>query len=74
MKASQAIRGTKQVTLRSYVSGDAVGRYSVYWHRVALGWRVVGLDNKTNTIVYPTDVRGLVTANNIAVAAAKGGT
>lgn len=71
MLASQAIRGTKRVTLRSYVSGQPVGKYLVHWWPAALGWLVTGVDNSTRTIVYPTDVRGLVTANNIAAAAAE---
>lgn len=71
MSASKRIRGTKRVTLRSYVTGEPVGRFLVHWWPIALGYRVVGLDNQVNTIVYPSDVRGLLTANNIAASAAQ---
>ena len=70
MQASQEIKGTKRVTLMSLTTGEPFGTYLVYWMTTALGWRVVGVDNQVVTIVYPTDVRGLVTANNIAAAAA----
>ncbi len=69
MSTPKRIRETR-VTLRSYVNGDALGKYKVFWWPAALGYRVVGLDNSVDTIVYPSDVRGLLTANNIAAKAA----
>lgn len=61
-------RGEKRVTLREYTSGKS-WRFKVFWWPAARGYRVVGLDNRVDKIVYPSDVPGVLTANNIAVAA-----
>jgi hypothetical protein len=56
------------VTLREHAS-DKSWRFKVFWWPAARGYRVVGLDNHVDTIVYPSDVPGVLTANNIAVVA-----
>ena len=43
--------------------------FKVFWWPAARGYRVVGIDNSAGGIVYPSDVPGVLTANNIAVAA-----
>ncbi len=69
-KPPKRIRATN-VTLQNYATGRDDGKYSVSWWPAAKAYRVIGLDNTVNTIVNITDVRGLLTANNIAAAAAE---